>query len=71
MDNQLIILMVKLAAAASIASILSRSGRFLSLLLREERTTLEGLELAGMISAFCVAGSFVRLSTRSYAAAEM
>ncbi|MCS7044389.1 MAG: histidine kinase [Bryobacteraceae bacterium] len=71
MDNQLIILMVKLAAAASIASILSRSSHFLSLLLREERTTVEGLQLAGMISAFCVAGSFVRLSTRSYAAAEM
>ena len=71
MDNQLIILMVKLAAAASIASILSRSSHFLGLLLREERTTVEGLELAGMISAFGVAGSFVRLSTRSYAAAEM
>jgi len=71
MDNQLIILMIKLAAAASIASILSRSSHFLGLLLREERTTVEGLQLAGMISAFCVAGSFVRLSTRSYVAAEM
>jgi len=71
MDNQIIILMIKLAAAASIASILSRSSHFLGLLLREERTPLEGLQLAGMISAFCVAGSFIRIATGSYAAAEM
>ncbi len=71
MDNQIILLMVKLAAAASIASILSRSSHFLGLLLREERTPLEGLQLAGMISAFCVAGSFIRITTSSYAAAEM
>ncbi|MEJ5368162.1 MAG: histidine kinase [Bryobacteraceae bacterium] len=71
MDNQIIILMIKLAAAASIASILSRSNHFLGLLLREERTALEGLQLAGMVSAFCVAGSFIRIATGSYAAAEM
>lgn len=71
MDNQIIILMIKLAAAASIASILSRSNHFLGLLLREERTALEGLQLAGMVSAFCVGGSFIRIATRSYAAAEM
>lgn len=71
MDNQLIILMVKLAAAASIASILSRSNHFLNLLLREERTTLERLLFSAMISAFCVAGSLIRIFTRSYAGAEL
>lgn len=71
MDNQVIILMIKLAAAASIASILSRSSKFLNLLLREERNLLERLQLTGGISAFCAAGSVVRIFTRSYAAADM
>ncbi len=71
MDNQVIILMIKLAAAASIASILSRSSRFLSLLLREERTLIERLHLTSGISAFCAAGSAVRIFTRGYAAADM
>lgn len=71
MDNQVIILMIKLAAAASIASILSRSSRFLTLLLREERTVIERLQLTGGIAAFCGAGSVVRIFTSSYAAADM
>lgn len=71
MDNQIIILMIKLAAAASIASILSRSARFLALLLREERSLVERLHLTSGISAFCAAGSGARIFTRSYAAADM
>jgi len=71
MEKQLIILLIKLAAAASIASILARSSRFLNLLLREERNVVERLHLSGGISAFCAAGSSVRIFTHSYAAIEM
>ncbi|MBI5085245.1 MAG: histidine kinase [Acidobacteria bacterium] len=71
MERQFIILMIKLTAAASIASILSRSSRFLNLLLREERTLLERLQLSFGISAFCGAGSIVRIFTQTYAAADM
>ncbi|MBI5281689.1 MAG: histidine kinase [Candidatus Solibacter usitatus] len=71
MEKQFIILMIKLTAAASIASILSRSSRFLNLLLREERTLLERLQLSFGISAFCGAGSIVRIFTQTYAAADM
>jgi two-component system LytT family sensor kinase len=63
--------MIKLAAAASIASILSRSSKFLNLLLREDRTLLERLQLAVGITAFCGSGSVVRIFTRGYAAADM
>ncbi|MBI4891907.1 MAG: histidine kinase [Acidobacteria bacterium] len=71
MDTQAIILMIKLAAAASIASILSRSSRFLNILLHEDRTLLERLQLTSGISAFCATGSAVRVFTGSYAAADM
>jgi two-component system LytT family sensor kinase len=71
MDRHLITLLIKLAAAASISSILSRSSRFLGLLLREERTVIERLELTLGISGFCAAGSVVRIFTQSYAGADM
>jgi two-component system LytT family sensor kinase len=67
----ILILLVKLAVAASIASILSRSSRFLNLLLREERTTMERLQLAGAIAAFCAAGATVRVLTRTYVAVDL
>ena len=71
MEKQFIILLIKLAAAASIASILARSSKFLNLLLRERRTMLEQLQLSLGISGFCAAGSVVRIYTQSYAAADM
>lgn len=71
MEQHLIILLVKLAAAASIASILSRSSRFLNLLLREDRSIAERVQLSLGISAFCGISSFIRISTRTYLAAEM
>ena len=70
MEQILVILLVKLAVAASIASLLSRSGRFLGLLLREERTMPERLEVAGGISLFCMAGASVRVLTHTYLAAD-
>jgi len=45
-----ILLLVKVAAAASIASILSRSGRFLGLLMRDTRSIAENLQLCLTLS---------------------
>ena len=71
MQQLLIILLIKVAGAASIASILSRSSRFLSLLLREERTLAESLQLCLSVSLLCSFGSLIRLQTHTYAAADI
>lgn len=71
MEQLLVILLIKLAAASSIASLLSRSSRFLNLLLKEDRSMVERLELSAGISAFCALGSLVRLATRTYTAADI
>ncbi len=71
MDQLLIInLLIKVAAAASIASILSRSGRFLGLLMRDTRTIVENLQLCLTLSLLCAAGSLVRLHS-TYSAADI
>ncbi|MBA3975628.1 MAG: sensor histidine kinase [Candidatus Solibacter sp.] len=71
MEQQIIILLVKLAVAASFASILSRSSRFLNLLLREDRTTLERLQIALGIAVFCATGASFRLSSGAYLGADL
>jgi two-component system LytT family sensor kinase len=71
MEQLLAILLVKLAAAASIASILARSARFLNLLMREERSLFEQLQIGAGVSAVCAAGSTVRIFTRSYSAFDI
>ncbi len=71
MEQLLVILLVKLAVAASLASLLTRSSRFLNLLLREERTMVERLQLAGGISFFCISGSTLRVVTPSYAGTDV
>jgi two-component system, LytTR family, sensor kinase len=71
MEQLLVILLVKLAVAASLASLLSRSSRFLGLLLREERTMVERLQVAGGISFFCVSGSTLRVITPTYAGTDL
>ena len=45
-DQHLVTLLVKLAVAASLASILVRSNRFLRMLMKEERTILKRIEMA-------------------------
>lgn len=70
MEWLLINLLIKVAAAASIASILSRSGKFLNLLLRDTRTIAENLELCLSVSLLCAAGSLVRLHS-AYSAADI
>ena len=64
MEQWLVLLLVKLTVSASLASILSRSSKFLSLLLREERSLLERIQLGLGISSFCAAGAAVRLVTK-------
>src|SRR5579862_2628632 len=49
-DSYVVSLLVKLAAMASIASILARSSRFKSILLEENRTLDQRLELALWLS---------------------
>ena len=56
-------LLVKLAVAASLASILLRSSRFLRMLMREERTLKERLEMAAVCAAFFGASVAVRIAT--------
>src|SRR6202158_2163958 len=46
LDQHLVILLVKLAVAASLASILTRSGRFQRMLMREERTLAQRVQMA-------------------------
>jgi two-component system LytT family sensor kinase len=70
MDRLLILLLVKVAAAASIASILSRSGRFLGLLMRDTRSIAENLQLCLTLSVLCAMGSLVRLHS-TYSAADI
>jgi len=70
MDRLLITLLIKIAAAASIASILSRSGRFLGLLMRDARSIGANLQLSLAVSLLCAAGSLVRLHS-PYAAADI
>ena len=71
MDRLLIVnLFIKVAAAASIASILSRSGRFLGLLMRDTRTIVENLQLCLTLSVLCAMGSLVRLHS-TYSAADI
>jgi two-component system LytT family sensor kinase len=50
LDQHLVILLVKLAVAASLASILTRSGRFQRMLMREERTLAQRVQMA-LVSA--------------------
>lgn len=70
MQQLLVIVLVRLAVAASIASLLTRSGRFLNLLLREQRSVLKRVHLALGIAMFGFVASLVRVTTQTYVAAD-
>src|SRR5581483_1822340 len=59
--QHLVILLVKLAVAASLASILTRSGRFGRMLMREERTLAQRVQMALVCSAIFATGVTARL----------
>jgi len=64
LQQHLAILMVKLAVAASLASVLTRSTRFTQMLMREERTLIQRVQLALVSAAIFSLGVAARVVTR-------
>src|SRR5271167_1979105 len=60
--QHLVILLVKLAVAASLASILTRSGRFQRMLMREERTLAQRVQMALVCAVIFGTGVLARES---------
>jgi two-component system LytT family sensor kinase len=70
--QHLVILLVKLAVAASLASILTRSGRFQRMLMREERTLAQRVQMALVCSAIFATGVLARvLGPEAYQALDL
>jgi two-component system LytT family sensor kinase len=70
-DEQLVALLVRVAVAASVASVLARFGVFLRLLLREDRSLVQQSQLAfayGVVFAACAA---VRALSPGYEAVDI
>jgi two-component system LytT family sensor kinase len=63
-EQLLVILLVKLAVAASLASILTRSQRFQRMLLREERTLAQRVQMALVCAAIFGSGVLARVMTQ-------
>jgi two-component system LytT family sensor kinase len=70
-EEHLVILLVKLAVAASLASILVRFNAFKRMLMREERTLLQRVKLALGFAGIYSAGVGARLLTRTYKAVDL
>jgi two-component system, LytTR family, sensor kinase len=69
--QQLVVLLLRLAVAASLASILSRFSAFQRMLMREERTMAQRVKLALSCSAAYGAGVATRVFTRKYEAVDL
>lgn len=68
----LVILLVKLAVAASVASILTRSQRFQRMLMREERTLVQRVQMAFVCATIFGSGVLTRVLTKdAYAAVDL
>lgn len=63
LQQHLVILLVKLAVAASLASILTRSGSFQRMLMREERTLAQRVKMALVSALIFGAGVATRVGT--------
>jgi two-component system LytT family sensor kinase len=70
-QQQLVILLLRLAVAASLASILVRFTLFQRTLMREERTLLQRLKLGLSLSAVFGAGVATRVLTPAYLAVDL
>jgi two-component system LytT family sensor kinase len=70
-SQHLVILLLRLAVAASLASILVRFGAFQQLLMREDRTLVQRLRLALVCSAVYAVGVEIRLLIPTYVAVDM
>src|SRR5690349_13809764 len=64
-QQQIAALLIKVAVSASIASILMRFARIQRILLRDERTVSDRLQLAFIFSVLFAAGAVVRILTHS------
>lgn len=72
LEQHLVILMVKLAVAASLASLLTRSTRFQEMLMREERTLVQRVQMALVSALIFGSGVLARVSTRdAYQAVDL
>src|ERR1039457_4530893 len=69
--QQLVVLLLRLAGAASPASLLSRFSAFQRMLMREERTMVQRVKLALSCSAAYGAGVATRVFTRKYEAVDL
>ncbi len=69
--QQLVVLLLRLAVAASLASILVRFTAFQRMLMREERTLIQRVKLALACSLFYGAGVATRVFTRGYQAVDL
>jgi len=70
-EQHLVVLLVKLAVAASLASILARLAVFKRMLLREERTLNQRLLLTFSLAGIFGAGVTTRVLTRTYRAVDL
>src|SRR3984957_15997447 len=70
-DTWLVAVLVKLAVMASIASILARSSRFKSILMQENRTMAQRLELSLWLSIFFAASVAPRILGKAYQGADL
>ena len=71
LEQHTVTLLVKLAVAASLASILVRVSAFKRMLLRDERTMLQRVQFALAFAASFGAGVGVRVLTRGYPAVDL
>jgi two-component system LytT family sensor kinase len=72
LEQHLVILLVKLAVAASLASLLTRSTRFTEMLMREERTLAQRVQMALVSALIFGSGVLARVVTRdSYQAVDL
>jgi two-component system, LytTR family, sensor kinase len=71
-QQHLVILLVKLAVAASLASLLTRSGSFQRMMMREERTLAQRVKMALVCAIIFGAGVATRVVTKnSYQAVDL
>jgi len=71
LEQQLVILLVKLAVAASLASILVRAVAFKRMLLREERTLVQRLQMALGFATIYGTGVAIRVLTSVYKSVDL
>ncbi len=70
-EQHLVVLLVRLAVAASVASILARFGVFLRMLMRDERSLAQRTEMALSFGAVFGAGAAIRAANPAYQGVDL